>query len=173
MLFQLFGILLLWSCTPVRVVSTDTSPDMDFSSYETFGFVEADPEMAMTPNLDYLKDAIAGQLNRRGLTQSENPDILINIATDVESKVQTRETDIRDAPRYMGTRNYSWQSEEIVVNEYEEGTVKIDVVDAGSNQMVWQGIAAGTLTTNREKMQNRIDKAMEALFNEFPLRITE
>ena len=51
----------------------------------------------------------------------------------------------------MGQRNYHWESSEIVVREYEEGTVTLDFVDRAKNLMVWQGVAAGTITDNMKK----------------------
>ena len=162
-------LILILSCTPVRIVSTDTEKGTDFSRYQSFGFYEIADGSAEAPNLEHLKSAIIRELGQRGLVVSENPDLKVNIALDKESKVQTRETDYRDAPRYIGTRSYHWESEEIVVNEYEEGSVKIDVVDTRTNTMVWQGIAAGTLTDNQEKMKSRIDMAMNKLFARFPV----
>jgi hypothetical protein len=162
--------LVLAACTPVRVVSTETAPMAEFSQYKTFGFYEDEKGLEENPNFLSVKRAVSEELSQRGLTQADSPDLLINIAGDREEKVQTRETDIRDAPVYMGTRNYSWESEEIVVREYTEGTVKIDVVDAATNQMVWQGIAAGTITGDQTKMDKRIKEAMDKLFERFPVK---
>lgn len=164
-----FLICLCAACSSVRVISTETNPESDFSSYQTYNFYTDDAGLASNPNLQFLKDAISQEMNQRGLSFSENPDIRINIAADREQKVQTRETGIRDAPVYMGTRNYSWQSEEIVVREYEEGTVKLDVVDAEKEALVWQGIAAGTVVGDQNKMQARIKKAIDQLFRNFPI----
>lgn len=164
-----FLLLIVSACTPVRVISTEETAGIDFNRYQTFGFFTDDMGLTEYPNFQVLKDAISRELTQRGLQTSDNPDLKINIAADKEDKQQTRETDIRDAPPYMGTRNYTWQSEEIVVREYEEGTVKIDVVDTESNEMVWQGVAAGTITGDQDKMKTRIDKAIDKLFSKFPI----
>ncbi len=157
------------ACTPVRIVSTETNPESDFSIYQTYNFYTDDARLASNPNLRVLMDAISREMNQRGFTLDDSPDLMINIAVDKEEKVQTRETDFRDAPVYMGTRNYSWQSEEIVVREYEEGTVKLDLVDTDQGALVWQGIAAGTVDGNQAKMKSRIDKAIDLLFRNFPI----
>ena len=162
----LLSIMLLTAgCMPVRVVSTDAKVD-DFSNYRTYGFYQVEQE---GPYLDVLKSAISEQLNRKGYESAPNPDLMINIGSSVEEKVQTRETDYRDIA-YMGQRNYSWQSEEVIVNQYKEGTVVLDFVDVSSNQMVWQGVAAGTISGKETEMVKRIDKAMEMLFESFPAR---
>jgi hypothetical protein len=163
-------ILTSFSCSPVRVVSTETSDSVDFSEFRTFSFLEDKDTLANSPNSLQVRQAVQQELEGRGITLSDSPDLLINIALTREEKVQTRETDIRNAPVYMGTRNYHWESEEIVVREYEEGTVKVDVVDAESQRLVWQGIAVGTITGDKEKMKQRIQKGIEKLFNEFPIQ---
>ena len=84
---------------------------------------------------------------------------------------QTRETDYRDI-RYSGERNYQWESDEVIVNEYKEGTVVLDIVETSSGNLVWQGIAAsileGELNKKNTKMAARIDAAIEKLFRRFP-----
>ena len=70
----------------------------------------------------------------------------------------------------MGQRNYHWESGEIVVREYDEGTVTLDFVDRAKNLMVWQGVAAGTITDNMKKRDKRINTAMAKLFKKFPVK---
>lgn len=120
------------------------------------------------PEIDMLKEAIVLQMEELGYKQSQNPDLWINIGVMVEEKTQTRQTNIRDAPIYIGQRRYHWESEEIIVDEYEQGTVTIDIIDAKANERIWEGIAAGTITDNEARMENRINDAMELLFNRYP-----
>lgn len=165
------GMALIYpACTPVRVVSTEQFSEQDFSGVISYGFYEDQQGLDQNTNFQLLKEAVQMELNQRGLVNSDDPDLLINLAAEKENKVQTRKTDINDAPIYMGTRNYRWESEEIIVREYEEGTVKVDVVNASSNDLIWQGIAAGTLTGDDDKMHARIFKAMDLLFADFPVK---
>ncbi len=152
------------ACTPVRVISTEIIAD-DFENYKTFNFYEV--EQPTSIYLDDLKKAIIDQLSSKGYAISDNPDLMINIGSTIEEKVQTRETDYRDIS-YMGQRNYSWQSEEVVVNKYKEGTVVLDFVDTQTDELVWQGIAAGTISGKKSEMISRINKGVEMLFEEFP-----
>jgi hypothetical protein len=82
----------------------------------------------------------------------------------VEEKVQTRETTIRDAPMYMGQRNYSWQSQEVPVGTYEEGTVTVDLVDRKKNERVWEGVASSVIVKKDEASQKNIADGAEKLF---------
>ncbi len=172
-LLPLFILITFYSCSPVRVVSTEVKDDIDFASYSTFNFMDISMKndslnMEAVPEVDHLKAAIALQMEALGYTRSENPDLWVNIGLMVEEKVQTRETNIRDAPIYIGQRRYHWESEEVVVAEYELGTVTIDIIDAQANERIWEGVAAGTITDNDARMENRINDAMELLFNRYP-----
>lgn len=168
--------ILIYSCSPVRVVTTEAKEDVDFASYSTFNFMDISlkndsVDLETVPELDHLKEAISFQMEALGYTQSQNPDLWINIGLMVEEKIQTRETNIRDAPIYIGQRRYHWESEEIVVDEYEQGTVTLDIIDAKANERIWEGVAAGTITDDESKMKKRIDDAMELLFNRYPNRV--
>jgi hypothetical protein len=99
--------------------------------------------------------------------KSETPYLWINIGVVTEEKVQTRWTDIREAPIYIGQRRYSWQSKEVEVGRYRVGTVSIDFVDAGKNQQIWEGVVQGTLTNDQKRLQTRIDKGIQQIFKRF------
>ena len=49
-----------------------------------------------------------------------------------------------------------------------EGTLVIDVWDADTESMVWRSIATSPLSQNPEQNTNRINRAVERAFNEFP-----
>lgn len=159
------------SCSPVRVLETEADPEFALSQYKTFDFFQlestVDSSEYFAENANLLKEAIARELQARGLTQSSSaPDLLVNIGITVKDKVQTRETNFRDAPRYMGQRNYTWKSEEIVVRRYKEGTVSVHLVESPTRKMVWNGVVAGTIPDNENKLPETIDEAMRKLFAE-------
>ena len=166
--------LLLVACAPTRVVSTNAQPGVDFTAYKTYNFLDVTARSeAMLPGpggvTQQLKDAVAAQLQRRGYRQAAQPELWVNIGAVVQDRVQTRQTDIRDAPRYIGQRNYHWQSQEVVVNQYEEGTATVELVDAARNERVWSGAVASTITRNSDKLEKRIRQAMEKLFARYPV----
>jgi hypothetical protein len=56
------------------------------------------------------------------------------------------------------------------VESYIGGTVFIDLIDAKSNQLVWQGRGAGTYQENisPEKREKRINKGVAKIFKNYP-----
>jgi hypothetical protein len=174
-----FLAALLWlGCGPSsKVMKIDSAPGTDFSKYKTFDFfgIEASgdtiPERFNT-NLPLLKNAIKAQLEKVGMTQSSsNPDLKVNLGLVVLEKAQTRETDIRtDRPAYTGQRNYTWQSQDVVVGYYKEGTLDVHLVDVATSRMVWQGTVQDILPEKSAKIPQTIEDAINVLFEGFPTR---
>lgn len=165
-ILQLFVFL---SCSGVRVLNTDADPGFQLSNFKTFDFFQitgvGDTSFYFQQNVKLLKQSIVQKLQAKGLTQtSSQPDLQVNIGVMVEEKIQTRETDFRDAPRYMGQRNYTWKSEEIEVGRYREGTVTVHLVDPSTKKLVWKGAVAGVIPTKQKNVPATIEQGMEALF---------
>jgi len=158
------------------LVSYDKAEDADFSRYKTYRIYKLDvttmPEFQpREEGLNHLIKAISDQMNLRGLTfTKDDPDLVINLGITISEETQTRETTIRDAPSYIGQRNYHWEAQEVVVGVYKAGTVVMDVVDQEKNEMVWQGVVRGVISEKKpEKNQKKIDKGVEKLFKKFPI----
>src|SRR6476659_753961 len=111
--------LMLGGCASSKVLENKSAPGVDLNQYKTFDFYKVTPQGdtvrgRFTENAIKMQNAIAAEMEKRGFVKSsENPDMLINIGMVVKDTVQTRETNfVTDAPRYTGTRNYSWQSQD-------------------------------------------------------------
>lgn len=158
------------------LISYNKSEDIDFSKYKTYQIYGLDikntPEFEpKRSGLNLLIVEINNQMNARGYKKvKDNPDLIINLGVLIIKEVQTRETDFRtDAPKYIGQRNYNWESEEVVVRKYIEGTVTLDLVDTNKNELIWQAVSAGTLSKKREKNEKKIVKSVQKLFKKYPV----
>lgn len=173
--WMLLTCIMLSACVPVRVVDYQKEVKTDLKKFKTFSYCQTEKAGLIGPNFEsnlaLLKKAITKEMNTAGFQEVENGgDLLLNIGIVVKEEVQTRETDLRtDGMRYMGQRSYHWESQEVVVGRYKEGTVKIDLVDAATNTGIWSGAAAGTITDKKDKATKRIEKAMEMLFKKLPV----
>lgn len=158
------------------IVSYDKAKDVDFAKYKTFQIYSLDvksiPEFEPKKSgLNLMLVEIIENMESRGFVKvTENPDLIINLGISIVSKEQTRQTDIRDAPLYMGQRNYKWESEEVVVGTYTEGTVTLDLVDAQSEKMIWQVVGASVLSEKREKNRKKVIKGVNKMFKKFPVK---
>ncbi len=172
---KLFFLLFTFFGHSQTLISYNKSENVDFSKYNTYQIYSLD--VTNTPEFEPKKtglNLLIGEINKqmkaRGYEKvKEKPDLIINLGVAITAEVQTRQTDIRDAPMYIGQRNYHWESEEIVVQKYIEGTVTLDLVDTSKNEMIWQAVSAGTLSKKREKNKKKIVRAVQKLFKKYPV----
>jgi hypothetical protein len=178
---QIISILftaILAACSGIKVSNVDSLPSADFSKYKTFGFYELKASgdtisAGFSERVGYLKEAITAEMNKRDFTVSTNPDLLINIGIVVKEEVQTRQTDWATDGRYtyVGQRNYKWESKEIEVGRYRNGTVTLHIVDAAKNAMLWKGSANGVVPEKQKNMPKVVTEAMKELFEKFPVAV--
>lgn len=175
----ILALCFLWisSASGQVLVSYNKTDDTDLAGFKTFQVYSLDvksyPEFE--PNkegLNLLITEINKQMEMRGYTKvKENPDLLINIGVVISKEQQTRETDIRDAPAYIGQRNYHWESEEIVIGTYTAGSVALDIVDTSTNEMLWQAVCSAVLAEKkREKNKKKIVRGVAKLFKKYPVK---
>lgn len=173
-----FVLIILIACSGPRVLDVATAPDANFSSYKTFAFYEVTAfgdtiSDRFNERIAYLKKGIAREMEQRRFTQVEkNPDLFINIGVAVKLEVQTRQTTWPQdgIMRYMGQRNYKWQSEEVEVGRYRRGAITLHVVDAAKNHMLWTATLRGSLPDDSTKLTAFADKGLQALFTKFPVQ---
>lgn len=174
--------LLLAGCatTPKVNIRSTVDSSADFSQYRSFGFVEkmgtdsANYESLVTAA---LKNAARRQLEARGLAYSAtSPDLLVNFNGKFDEKLRVTQTpSVTMGMGYYGYRGgiYStWPMypQETNVDQYTEGTLNVDVVDARRRQLVWEGVAVGRVTEKaRENVPAAIDAVMPEIFAKFPI----
>jgi hypothetical protein len=167
-----FGLVLgLVSCSTSKVsIDQGLYDDFDLDSYKSFSFLPVDQSNSEVPafseSVVYLKEEITKQMNARGLSENNSgADLNINLGIVIQNKNQTRETSLATDPfMYFGQRNYTWQSQEIVVNKYKEGTLTMHLVDPSSNKAVWIGVISEIIPNKQEKKQELIEKAVLQIF---------
>ncbi len=169
-------VFLITACNPsYKLLKVKKEDTFKLSDYPTYGFydIEAKGDTVskdFEQNVGIIKDAIAKNLQARGLDEARDPSLKINIALNVQEQLQTRQTDFRTdgLPRYMGQRRYSWKSEEVVTGKYREGTIVIDLVDAADNRMVWQGGASGIIPEKTKNFTADINQVISEVVTKIP-----
>lgn len=164
-------ILVLSGCGSTAKLS-DQYQDFKLSDYQSFDFLSIEgPEEQLSDyeeNLQFIKEEIIKQMTQRGLKQdSSSPDLQINLGIVVEDKVQTRTTNLSTDPfMYSGQRNYTWESQEVPVNTYKEGTLTMHLVEKASNKAVWAGTASRVVPKKNDKKQRAAQEAIAELFEQ-------
>ena len=172
-----FAVLLLASCSTVRVVS-DYDKQADFNTYKSYAFYKTGIDKAQISDLDKKRilRAIENELASRGFVKSENPDVLISIFTKERERVDVYNNNFGWGWGYGGFYNpwvwgpgwgWGWGNN---VSTRTEGSLYIDVIDAQKKELVWQGRGVGTLSNTKdiEKKEERIREFVSQILREYP-----
>lgn len=169
----LVGILLIFmsACQSTTTLS-DQYTDFDISKYKSYDFLTIEGPAEKNPdyeeNIKFLQEEISKQMRARGLSQNSTaPDLQINLGIVVQDKVQTRTTNLATDPfMYSGQRNYTWESREVPVNTYKEGTLTMHFVAPGSSEAVWAGTSSRVLPKKNDKKQKAAVDVVAELFEQ-------
>lgn len=167
-LLSVLGFLILTSCSSVYV-NTDYDKKANFAAYKTYAYNKSSIDKLEISDLDkkrilYAIDAV---MPTKQFSKSENPDVLINIFTKERERV--------DVYNNMGWGygfgwgwGPNWGMGYSRTTTTPEGTLYIDIVDAKTKELVWQGIGTGYLTTNTEKKDERIAEFVAKILEKYP-----
>jgi hypothetical protein len=171
--------LALAGCASGPDVRADYDKSADFGKYRTYGFVaQAGTDSADFKSLStqILQNAASRQMESRGYTRSDNPDLVINFKGKLEEKVDVEST---PAPYYGPGWGYGgWYGApwggygggtEVTTRRYNVGTLVMDVVDREKRQVVYQGGVEGVVT--KEMLNNReaaLNAAVARVFEKYP-----
>lgn len=168
-LLSLATLFILTSCSSVRV-NADYDKNINFSQYKTYAFHKSGIDKAEISDLDKKRilRAIDAQMTAKGFTKSETPDLLVNIFTKEREKV--------DVNTYYNGWGYGWSygwnpylwGGRTYVSSSTEGTLFIDLIDAKSKELIWQGIGTGYLSHNTEKKDERANEFVTQILSQFP-----
>ncbi|EIA08836.1 DUF4136 domain-containing protein [Flavobacterium frigoris] len=165
----LLFLFILGSCSSIRV-NSDYDKSVNFSQYKTYAFHKRGIDRVEISGLDKKRilNAIDMELSKKGMTKSENPDLLINIFTKERERI--------DVDQYNAGWGYGWGygwnpylwGGRTYVSTYVEGTLYIDLIDAKKKELVWEGEGVGYLTENRERKESQINEFVAKILAQFP-----
>ena len=169
-LIILFLVSILTSCSSVYV-NTDYDKKANFAAYKTYAYNKSSIDKLEISDLDkkrilYAIDAV---MPTKQFSKSENPDVLINIFTKERERVNVYNN--------MGWGyGFGWGWGPgwgmgmgfTQTTTTPEGTLYIEIVDAKTKELVWQGIGTGYLTTNFEKKDERIAEFVSKILEKYP-----
>ena len=173
LLMALGAALLLSACESTPRTRSDYDPTADFSAYRTFGFASKQPgnqDGQYTSLITrHLETTSRAEMEKRGYVYSDNnPDLLLDFQLLTQDKVRV---DTYGGSPYWRSRYGAWGGYDVDVRQYTEGTLLVDVIDAARKQVVWQGVAQGTVTEAKlKKIDERAPIVMAAIFADYPFR---
>lgn len=169
---KLLPLLLLFivaSCDSVRVYS-DYDKSADFTQYKTFAFMKSGIDKVEISDLDKKRilKAIDQQLQSKGFTKSENPDILINIFTKSREQISVNQFNAGWGYGWgYGWNPYMYGGQTSVTSS-TEGTLYIDLIDAKKKELIWQGEGTGILTRDTNRKDEVINNIVTKILAQYP-----
>ncbi|WP_179020908.1 DUF4136 domain-containing protein [Winogradskyella forsetii] len=167
----------LSSCSSVRVAS-DYDREANFDTYKTFAFFKPGIDKAEINDIDKRRilRAIEAELMAKGMTKSENPDMLVSIFTKSNQRVDIYNNSWgAGAWGWGGFNRWGWGWGPGMgwggnnVSTTTEGMLFIDFIDANKKELVWQGSGTGYLVTrNVDKKEARIKEFVSKTMEQFP-----
>lgn len=148
-------------------------PNAPFASYKNFQWIQGMGESEQGQEIDeqldqQIRSQISQELANKGFNESltEKADFLINYQLITQERVAISQKD--DSFRHL---NYRYPtSMNVETYSYRTGSLILDVIDAQSREVVWQGNVYGFVDvhTDPQKQQKRLEKAVKMLLSKFP-----
>jgi hypothetical protein len=167
-LLSVLGFFILTSCSSVYV-NTDYDKKANFAAYKTYAYNKSSIDKLEISDLDKKRIlyALDAAMPVKGFSKSENPDVLINIFTKERERVNVY-NNMGWGPGWGWGMGWGMGMGFTQTTTTPEGTLYIDIVDAKTKELVWQGIGTGYLTTNFEKKDERIAEFVSKILEQYP-----
>src|SRR5919198_132637 len=143
-MIRVASLLVFVSCVFVassraQSVQSDFDRSFDFSKLKAFNLAVpnfGDPLAQDSLNDGRIRAALESKLRASGfrIEENERPDFTVAYYVTTKSKFNVQDYGY-GAPRWFGRRD-------IRVDQYTEGTLTVDIIDAATRQLVWRGQAA-------------------------------
>jgi len=169
-------LFILTACSSIKT-NYDYDKDVDFAKFKTYAFSQQSMELQLDQlNKDRLFKAIKSELATKGLTESGNPDVII----DIHVKGQQYQTATATTTGYGGYGGYygyrgygygsGFTSTQVSYDTYTEGTLMIAMIDKNTNKLVWQGTGVKTIDENAsaQKREENINYGVNQIMANYP-----
>jgi hypothetical protein len=172
-MFVLVGLVLTLGCAPPLAVEHDYDTTYDFSKLRTFEWMPAPPGDQMEEMTEKrVQGSVNSQLQGKGYTRTaEFPDFLVSLE-GIKKTVTAGSTAVGASIAVPVGSHGSVHvgGGKSKPREKQEGTLNLNIVDAKTKTLIWQGTATATIQakTSPEEQQQRINQVIAELLKSFP-----
>jgi hypothetical protein len=165
--------ILMFSCKPTLKVSTDYDRTVNFSQYRTFSLYYLVTNRNVSElNEGRIWNSLRAEMIKKGYQENDkNPDMVVNAISVVKNrKTVSANSNVygyggpyRPYRSWGGSGTTTFQS-----SNYKEGTLLIEVVDAQTNRLVWQGTGNAEFEKQPKNPDLAISNAVNKILSSFP-----
>lgn len=160
-------LFLIMGCSTITVF-TDHDSGVDFSKYKTFAYFKPGIDKVEISDLDKRRilKAIDLHMAQKSIIKSDLPDLLININTTAKEKVYINNN--FNGFWGWGWNPWIWGPNQNTVSSRTEGALYIDLIDAKTKQLVWQGKGRGGISEYSKNRDERIGVFVAEILKKYP-----
>ncbi len=167
-LFSITLLMLISGCSSLSL-STDYDNKIDFSHFKTYRWhAENAHNQASLKYLDHIMDqrirtTIDQQLQQQNFIKSDDDKVnfLVNYSVVIEEKVDIKTYNSYNGlyPGYGYRAGYGYYggsygaSTNTQVDHFKQGTLIIDIINPGTDQLMWRGAADGRLPKDSDRAE--------------------
>ena len=156
----------LASCSPFQVRS-DYAQSANFSSYKTYK-LRIDDLKINDIDKDRVLNELSKQLQAKGLQSGENPDLIINVKANHKKITEINSSNPYGMYGWGGPFGWGVGMNRTWTSNYNEGAVIVDMVDAKTQKLVWQGIGSGISVDRPKSKEKQIPQIMQEIMANYP-----
>ena len=165
--YLLSFILTILGCSSINVF-TDHDSGVDFSEYKTFAYYKPGIDKVEISDLDKRRilKAIDIQMAQKSIMKSDIPDLLVSINTTAKEKVYVNNN--FNGFWGWGWNPWIWGPNQNTVSSRTEGVLYIDLIDARTKMLVWQGKGKGGISEFNKNRDERIALFVAEILKNYP-----
>lgn len=172
----LFFLSFMAACGSSLQVTSDYDKSVTFTQYKTYSLYKGEKMDAISElNSRRITDAIRNEMSKKGFQETEsNPDLLVNVVAILKDRTSvSANTNYYGyggvyRPYYWGTGMGMSSTTSYDVYNYKEGSLIVDVVEASSKRLIWQGVGNKEIDTKVKDPDTRIKEAVATIMKSFP-----
>jgi len=144
-------------------VSVNYNRSQDFSQFHTYAWGSDNPNqirnsiLAQQAQSD-IDDALQGK-GLQKVQEAQNPDLILTASGGMKQQTSYQAWGMRGIGGGMGG---------ITPEQNVVGTMIVDLYAAKTQSLVWRGIAQDTLSDSGKKNSEKVDKAVQKMFKQYP-----
>ena len=175
------------ACGSSVSVTSDYDKTADFTTYKTYtyyGWADNSDKILTSFDKERFETAFGNEFSKRGWTINQtNGDAVVSLYVVVDQKTSySSYTDHYNdgmyggmyASRYGYGRGYGMgmgsSTTTTTQNDYEVGTLIVDVFDAKTKKQIWQGIGKKTISENKKNREENINAGVAKIMKAFPVQ---
>ena len=166
-LILIFFIVLLYSCSSVRVIY-DFDSTINFSNYSSFAFSKQEVEKLDISDIDKKRilSSIEESLVSKGYNFSSTPDLIVNISTKSREDIYINQSYDRFSFGWYGyPYDQTYRPSSRII-----GLLYIDIIDANTGSLIWQGNGSGSLYSNKYSRDQLVSNFVIKVLESFPIK---